>query len=96
MKLYYCFNGLFDYEYEIGIEDVINAIYRQFNYIIEEKAVEFYFVNYNDIIQRGFIQKAYWDYLQEVKSDFLDEKLMRKYRRVIKEENKMLYGSSKR
>ena len=95
MKLFYCFNGLYDYEYEISIEDVINAIYQQFNYIIEEKAVEFYFKNYNYLITDYFIKKAYWEFLQDVKCDFLDDKLMRKYKKIIREEDKMLYGKYK-
>jgi hypothetical protein len=95
MKLFYCFNGLYDYEYEIGIEDVINAIYQKFDYIIEVKAVDFYFENYNDIIGAYFTPNAYWEFLQETKCDFLDEKLMKKYRRAIREEDKMLYGRIK-
>lgn len=94
MKLYYCFNGLYDYEYEISIEDVIDAIYHRFNLTIEEKAVNFYFKNYNDEIKNAFISKVYWQFLQDTKCDFLDEKLMKKYRRAIREENKMLYGEA--
>lgn len=96
MKLYYCFNGLYDYEYEIGIEDVINAIYQRFDFIIEEKAVDFYFTNYNDIIGTYFTPNAYWKFLQDTQCDFLDEKLMKKYRRAIREEDKMLYGTVKK
>lgn len=95
MKLYYCFNGLFDYEYEIGIQDVINAIYQKLDFIIEEKAVDFYFTNYNDIIGAYFTSNAYWQFLQDTRCDFLDEKLMKKYRRAIREEDKMLYGKIK-
>jgi hypothetical protein len=95
MKLFYCFNGLYDYEYEIGIEDVINAIYQKFDYIIEVKAVDFYFKNYNHIICECFEAKAYWEFLQDTRCDLLDEKLMKKYRRAIREENKMLYGRTR-
>ena len=92
MKLYYCFNGLYDYEYEVGIDNVVNAIYQKFDFIIEEKAVDFYFVNYNAIISDFFVGNAYWQFLQEERCDLLDERLLKKYRRIMREENKMMYG----
>lgn len=92
MKLYYCFNGLYDYEFEVGISDVMNAIRVKLRIMIEEEAVDFYFVNYNDSIKDYFDKTAYWEFLQNTRCDFLDEKLMKKYRRIIKEEDKMLYG----
>lgn len=95
MKLYYCFNGLYDYEYEVGIDNVVNAIYQKFNFIIEEKAVDFYFINYNSIISDFFIDNAYWQFLQEERCDLLDERLLKKYKRIMKEENKMLYENNK-
>lgn len=95
MKLYYCFNGLYDHEFEVEIEDIIDAINTRLSLTIEEEAVDFYFENYNEVIKEHFINKAYWDFLQVTRCDFLDEKLMRKYRRAIREEDKMLYGREK-
>lgn len=95
MKLYYCFNGLYDYEFEVGVKDIINAVDAKLRLMIEEKAVDFYFENYNDIIGDYFRSMAYWDFIQETRCDFLDEKLMKKYRRAIREEDKMLYGRAK-
>lgn len=92
MKLYYCFNGLCDYEFEVSVEDVIDAVKNKLRKTIEEEAVDFYLKNYNDIINEHFVNKAYWEFLQITQCDFLDEKLMKKYRRAIKEEDKMLYG----
>lgn len=92
MKLYYCFNGLCDYEFEVGIEEVMDAIRIKLRIMIEEEAVDFYFTNYNDMIAEYFGRQAYWEFLQTTRCDFLDERLMKKYRRAIREEDKILYG----
>lgn len=94
MTLYYCFNGLYDYEFEVDIDDVKDAIYEKFNLTIIEEAVDFYFRKYNKEICDIFVNIAYWEFLQETRCDFLDEKLMKKYKRAIREEDKMLYGKS--
>ena len=95
MKLFYCFNGLYDYEYDIEPQDVIVAIYKTLNIIVEEKAVDFYYKNYNELITNYYNDEAYWEFLQSVRSDLLDEKLMKKYRRAVREEDLMLYGRTK-
>lgn len=95
MKCYYCFNGLYDYEYEITDEQVIEAIYKTFNIVVEQEAVRFYSKLFPVEIYRVYYNEAYWEYLQEEKSDLLDDKSMRRLNRIIKEENKILYGKVK-
>jgi hypothetical protein len=95
MKLFYCFNGLYDYEYSIEPKDVIVAIYKTLNIIIEEKAVDFYYTNYNEMVTKYFTDVAYWEFLQEARCDLLDDRKIKRYKRIVEEEDKMLYGRNK-
>ena len=90
MKLYYCFNGLCDYEYFINEEQVIEILYRIIGIAIEYEAVEFYFKMYYEDILEKFNDSAYWEYLSETKADIIDSRRLNKYCREIRAEDYIL------
>lgn len=90
MKLYYCFNGLCDYEYLIDDEKIIKTIYRLSGKIIECEAVEFYLNFYREQILDEFLDSAYWEYLGETKADFIDDRRLASYQRLIETEDEIL------
>ena len=64
MTLYYDFNGLWSYEYEISDEDIIRAVFELYGTINDIRFADTTFKLYRRDIYRYFEAKAYRSYLQ--------------------------------
>jgi len=90
MTLYYCFNGMFDYEYPIDDEKIIKTIYDVVGIVIECEAVNFYAkIYYEDLLEK-YNADAYWCYLSDTKADFIDDKRLARHLQELEAEDEIL------
>lgn len=90
MKLYYCFNGVFDFEYYVNDLDVAYELSKIVDLVIEIEAVKKYANIYTEYLESRFKDDAYWEYLAETKADFLDDKRLNRHQRELNEEDRIL------
>ena len=64
MTLYYDFNGLWSYEYDITDEDIIKAVYELYGTVNDIRFADTVFKLYRRDIYRYFEARAYMGYLQ--------------------------------
>lgn len=90
MTIYYCFNGLTDYEYVLEEFDIQQAMYLLYGEKISRDAVDYYFDIYKWIIKEFYFEKALIRYQEEYYQVIIDDVKLRHLKQELENESRIL------